>query len=269
MRTDYILTGLSLGLILSFVGVILVLTDLVGSERVTDRDALRIRLHQVLEKANEDFHDDFVIPFQIVRGVDEFGAVLNDWRNSFRIVDCVFESLLPFVYRFAIVEGEIVNIEGGQIDQLDGEAVYIGSRLLEQMKEGSSGARRKTKVEFIRLAISGIDYRRLSASLSESLSVRDSYLACVGFALHALENMVQVIWWLKTRWTEKQRKIICRYRELKNQHDVARSLGISQSTVSQTLRRADFDFVTRLEKFVNQGLVIVPRCMLDIPRCTV
>lgn len=226
---------------------ILVLTDLVGSEKVEEREILRSKLHYVLGQANQRFGDRLVIPFQVVKGVDEFGAVLKSWADSFRIIDYVFEKMLPFVYRFVVVEGAVLNVESGQVSALDGNAVYEGTRLIEKMKARSSKKEKNLLMELVRF-----DVVRVENPFGSNLNISLKELS-----LDALEVLVWIIWRQKIRWTKRQREVVSRYRELKNQKELSKELGITQSCVSQILRRADFEFINKMENFINYGFNIL------------
>jgi len=218
-------------------GLVFIISDLIGSEKVKweKRDFLLSQLKGILNKANEGYSEDFVIQFQIIRGVDEFGAVLGGWSNSFRVMDYIYENMLPFVYRFVAVESEVITLESRDMNELDGaaaETIHKVSRLMERLKRAKAS-----------------ENNLFGLSRARSISGTGRHFALVN---SLIEDCVWSTWRQKARWTKRELEVVRLYRELGNQRRVAEALGVTQANVSKILSRADFAFIKRREEKLSE-----------------
>jgi len=63
----------------------------------------------------------------------------------------------------------------------------------------------------------------------------------------ALADEVNLLFLLKARWTDRQRRVVDAYRDADSQAAAADSLGVSQSAVSQALSRASWPAIREIE----------------------
>lgn len=199
-----------------------VLGDVVGSREIADREAFRDAIAAAVGTVNERYAEDVGAEFALVKGVDEIAGVLVDLRNLYRILRTVVSAVRPGSIRFAVVYGEIdVGAAGEPVDRLDGPAFHrADERLAEVADEG------------LYLAFAG-RHGRFDPLVAAS----------VNLLLMARED-----------WTDRQRAMVAAYEEAGTQTAVADRFGVSQQTVSATLRRADWPRLARLEESVDDVL---------------
>lgn len=199
-----------------------VLGDVVGSRNIEDRESFRDSIEAVLEAVNERYGDDVVGEFALVKGVDEIAGVLRDPRNVYELLRDVVSAARPGAIRFAVVYGEIdVGAAADTVVEMDGPAFHRADETLADVAEAD-----------------------LYVAFSGRRPPLDPLIAtCINLLLMARED-----------WTDRQRAMVDAYRETGRQASVADRLGVSQQTVSATLRRADWPRLSRLEDVVNEAL---------------
>lgn len=199
-----------------------VLGDVVGSRDIEDREGFRDAIASVLGAVNERYADDVVGEFALVKGVDEIAGVVRDPRNLYRLLRDVVAAARPGAIRFAVVYGEIdVDAAGDSVVAMDGPAFHRADELLADVADAD-----------LYLAFAG------------RWPPLDGFVgACVNLLLMARED-----------WTDRQRAMVAAYEEAGTQAAVADRFGVSQQTVSSTLRRADWARLAHLEAVVNEAL---------------
>jgi len=199
-----------------------VLGDVVASRELADRAAFRETIDATLDAVNERYAVDVAGEFALVKGVDEIAGVVHTPRNLYRLLRDVVSAARPGAIRFAVVYGEIdVGSAGDAVGEMDGPAFHRADEALADVAEadlyvGFAGRR------------PGFD-PLVAASINLLLMAREG-------------------------WTERQRAMVAAYDDTGTQEAVAERLGVSQQTVSATLRRADWSRLARLEDEVNEAL---------------
>lgn len=199
-----------------------VLGDVVASREIDDREAFRDTIEAALDAINERYADDVVGEFTFLKGVDEIAGVIQDPRNLYRILRDVVSAARPGAIRFAVVHGEIdVGAEGSDVGEMDGPAFHRADEALIEVAEAD-----------------------LYVSFSGRRPAFDPLI-------EASINLLLVV---REDWTDRQRAMVAAYEETGTQADVANRFGVSQQTVSATLRRADWPRLSRIEGDVNAAL---------------
>ncbi|MFC7200179.1 SatD family protein [Halospeciosus flavus] len=198
-----------------------VLGDVVRSRAVDDREAFRERLETACEDAN-DVTEGVVAPFSVLKGIDEIGGVLDRASDVYRIARSVATQLRPHRIRLAVARGTVdVGLETGDVARMDGGAFHEASDLLERVeREGLY-----------------FDLRTGRRSLDTSVA-----------------DVVNLLLEQRHEWTDRQREVAERYRELGAQQAVADELDVSQQAVSRTLQQASWPLVSTVEERLQRTL---------------
>jgi DNA-binding transcriptional ArsR family regulator len=169
----------------------------------------------VLTKLSETHEPALLTALEVQAGVDEFGGVLRPGRIG-DVLLSLWENFREVPIRYSLASGEIdVLLEGDgnrslpSLSGADGSALHRATAQLEELRESRS-------LFGIRLGEKPSPTGALLSSLGEM-----SYL-------HLLS------------WTARQAEVFFAYRRLGVQTEVARELGIDQSTVSHTLSKLEY-----------------------------
>lgn len=198
--------------------------DLVGSRKVSDRAELSLAVRRAIEQTDHAFTDAFHAPAELTRGVDEISAVLYDPSLSYRICTYLNEQLHPYEFRFAVVRGLIdVNVSSRDASSMDGPAFHRAADLVER-------ARKENRAILFDLSLQ-------RPALEE--------------ALNKVANLCHL---LRKSWTDPQREVVTLYRRLGRQDLVADSLGLTQQAISRLLSRAHWTEIEDAETWIDTVL---------------
>lgn len=191
------------------------LCDVRGSRDLDDREEFGRHLQVTARRLTESHRSALLTRFETQAGIDEFGAVLEPGRVG-DILTALWERLQSVPVRTALAAGRIDVLMQGEEDEglpafsnADGPALHRAARLLDELRTSGS-----------LFAIRGPSEEGRTDSLLSSLAEM-TYL-------HVLS------------WTERQAEVFFAYRRSGVQTEVARELGIQQSTVSHTLSKLEY-----------------------------
>lgn len=183
-----------------------VVGDVVGSRSVEDRDRLRERLLDGLDRTNEALGDRLLAPFATLKGVDELGGVLDGPAGIDRAIMEIVEAIHPTEIRIAVAIGEIdVGVETGAIASMDGPAFHAADERLGALADAGRN-----------VAIAGVD----------------------GPLATAVEDLLDLVVHYRSTWTDRQAEVVSAYRTTESVSAVADRLDVTPQTVSRTLQRA-------------------------------
>lgn len=203
------------------------IADLVNSRRVTDRQGLARRLQVALQALRATFADEWLVPITNAKGIDELSAALLRPDRAFDIATALNELVWPEKFRWALGAGTIdIGLESGDAGDLDGTAFHVAADALRRAKS--------QKILFA-LAVPGLDKGSLALIEAAALA-------------HA-ESM--------ERWSERQREFVRAARVEQTQLAVAEQFEVSAQTVSQSLLRAGFGTMQRIEEAIHWRLAEV------------
>ncbi|MDZ7373959.1 MAG: SatD family protein [candidate division KSB1 bacterium] len=194
--------------------------DLRASRRAPDRGELQNRLRTAIDRANAQFRDQLLAPFQITLG-DEWQGLLVDASAAYRVAAFFRDALAPQGITVGVGEGELATDLVTDVRQMDGEAFHRSRTALEEAK------RRGVAVAF----------RMRDPSVDPLLS-----------------GIASLIFDLYERWTPVQRERYCLLRELGTMAEVARRLSVSVAAVSQSLSSARAARVQECEDALSEFL---------------
>lgn len=200
------------------------IADLVNSRRVKDRQGLARRLQAALQALRSSFAEEWLVPITNAKGIDELSAALVRPDSAFDIAVSLNEQVWPEKFRWALGAGEIdIGLETGDAGDLDGTAFHRAADALRRAKAQKS---------LFALAVPGLD--KGSATLIEAAALAHS--ECM------------------ERWSERQREVVRAARMHQTQQAVAEQFGVSAQTVSQSLLRAGFGTMRRIEEAIHWRL---------------
>jgi len=193
-----------------------VIGDIVASKTIIDRAAAQEKLSRTLSKVNAEYAGDIASKFMITLG-DEFQGLLKTGAHAVDIAERIGRALYPMRVRFGIGAGPITTaIDTERPLGADGPAYYHARAAISAIKAAEH--KRMEPPSDIRTGIEG--YPDVAEAVNTILMLNAT---------------------LKTRWAERQREVITVYMESGGtQSDVARKLGVHQSSVQKALSHADF-----------------------------
>jgi len=200
--------------------------DVMSSRKIKEKEAFRKKLDKVCREINMAYAGDIYADFRILKGIDEIEGVLLNISKSYEIMTALSEQLFPQSMRFVIALDYIdTALDTRYVTKMDGPAFHKASDMIHGLK--------KTKLFF-----------EMSAG-NEALDI-------------AINGEVNLIMLLKKNWSTRQHQIVREYREKKNQDEVAKALGITQQSVSRTLKRCMWHEITFIEEKLNYVLSHYP-----------
>lgn len=191
--------------------------DIRGSRLIKDRKETQKKLEAILKGINQKYGGDIVSKFTITLG-DEFQGLLSSGTNVIKIITEIENRLHPVKMRFGIGVGEIsTQINHDLAIGADGSSYYEARRAVEYLKQ--SEKKKQSAVADIRLEVFG--RRQDSADL--------------------VNTILSLMSALERSWTGRQRQTIwAMLEEPDSQVNVAKRLGVQQSTVQKSLSGSHF-----------------------------
>lgn len=208
------------------------LGDVVGSRDIEDRAAFRRTLVDACDVANETCGSDLDAPFELLKGIDEFGGVLTSPAPVYDVVDEFAAAVRPHEIRFAVAAGEIdVAPDSGDVTRMDGPVFHRADELLADLADSPF---------------------RFAMDLDERAdSDDDGWADALG---DALADEINLLLFRKREWTDRQREVVALYEEHGSQREVAEALGVSQPAVSRALDRAMWKPLREIEDRLRETL---------------
>lgn len=196
--------------------------DVVGSKKIKDREKFQKRLQAACDQVNTTYTKDIYAPLKITKGTDEVSGVLTKVENLYKIVNTISEKICPYLIRFAIFYGFLdIALESKDAAKIDGDAFHKAAGLMSYL------------VKTEELAI---------------LQINDSLID------RLLTSQMNLIFFLKKRWTKRQFEVVTLYKELESQEKVANRLRITQPTTSDIIKSANYDEILKAEQTINDAL---------------
>lgn len=189
-------------------GRYVVLADVVGSREIEDRQAFRDRLATALATANDRHGDAIAAPFEIIKGIDEFGGVLDELAPVYELLHVILNRLHPVGVRVAIAGGGIdVGRLADGVAALDGPAFHTADEVIADVAAAELYA--------------GVETGRAPDPL--------------------VASTLNLLLMARADRTDRQIEVIEAYERHGTQVAAAAELDVPQQAVSQALQRADYD----------------------------
>lgn len=191
---------------------IVIVTDVVNSRKIKDRNKFKQVLHKAILHLNKKYKASFTAPIKILKGIDELAMVIKHTDVIYSIIDELNSAIAPVNMRYAIVLGKIdTGIMQKDVSKMDGEAFHRATYHIKALKKNE---------------------------LLISSNVFDTYSS-------KSINLLQI---LKSKWTIKQRKIYNLYKRLNNQQEIAKKMNVTQQTISKTLNSINGQAISIIER---------------------
>lgn len=192
---------------------IVLLADLKESRKKEGRDAVGQRIREGLGTVSRRFEDHLVTAFDVQRGIDEFGGVIETDAPSGEVLLELWKTLHPHEVRFSLARGSldvVPQTSNPSVHEFDGPALHAAAEALDAMdREGKL----------------------------VSLTLEDRETDPV------LEDLANLLYFQVLDWTSHQLEVYEAYRREGSQAEVADHFGISQPTVSEILGNVRSRFV--------------------------
>ncbi len=196
------------------------LGDIVHSRKIESKELFMTALNTALNHANIDFKSDFHAPLKSIKGLDEIGGAMKSIHNFYRISTILTESLHPVKLRISVVYGVIdLGYNSGDIVKMDGPAIHKASETIEHLRQ-----------------------QKLLFDLYVDNPIIDS----------SLTGQLNLLGLIKKKWSQRQMEVFRKYRQSRNQRQVANELGITQQAVSAFLNHSMYRQIELLEEKLNQ-----------------
>lgn len=192
-----------------------VLADVVNSQKIEERERFEQKLKTAIATINKR-HQEFIhTEFAVIKGVDEFGGVINSIGPVAEIQKTFSRILHPEQFRMAVVIDTIdVNKDSERISEMDGRAFARGDTILSGLERSG-----------FRFALSG-QYGYIDDLISDEI------------------NLLEII---RSNWSEKTAEIVKQYEKYDKQKEVADRLNISPQNVSYHLSKPSVELVLKIE----------------------
>jgi SatD family protein len=200
------------------------IADLEDSRLVEDRRGLADRLQAALAKLADLYADDWLAPIASSKGIDELSSALTRPDRAFEIAVAMNERVWPERFRWALGAGTIdIGLETGDATALDGTAFHAAADALRRAK----------------------DSRLLFTVSLDGVAAGSLGLIEAAAQAHA-EFMAD--------WSPRQHEFVRAARAEPVQLGISQAFGVTPQTVSQSLKRARFDTMVRIEHAIGQRL---------------
>ena len=184
-----------------------ILADIIGSRDIEDRRVFRESLTNALDTVNDQFASAMGVPFEPIKGIDEFGGVLTDLAPIYELVQVVLHAIHPVEARIVVATGgiDVGHFDAG-IGSLDGPAFHRADELLTTLSDED--------------LYFGMDTGQPADAL-----------------VATTVNLLMMI--LRDR-TSRQIEVVEAYEAHGTQTAAAADLDVPQQSISQTLQRAEY-----------------------------
>lgn len=198
---------------------VVVIGDIVGSRELPDRASVQDRYREAIEAFNERAMSRLAAPLELTGG-DEAKTILEDPSAALDVVTELSDAMYPVTLAWGIGRGPIHTSWVPEVGRLDGPCFHRARRAIDEAsREG------------------------IWASAAGFSSLDDQVLTA----------LFRLIGALRASWTESQVRSIRAVRD-RSQKEAAREIGLTESGISKSLRRAQFHDVRAGEAAVGELL---------------
>lgn len=208
--------------------MVIVVADIVGSRRISDRRGFSEIIGTALSETNAEYEDAIVGKFSLTKGIDEFSGVLRSPKVLPEICAGIQVRLGSVGVRFSAVRGEVdIYEEGGVARGFDGPAFHQASSRMDSLER--QGQRFGYLDQYS-------DQDELGFMMAGNLMT---------FCLRTIQG-----------WPERTARVAARAwaEEDIGQAELAEELGVTQQSVSASLKRAEYDLLS--DSIVSVGLYL-------------
>ncbi len=224
------------------------LGDVVHSRAIEDREGFQEQLEDICGRFTAGRRDDVYGNFKILKGIDEFGGVLQSLANLYEIVTAFHDGLRPHEVRIAVASGDIdVGLASADVEKMDGEAFHRATERVEELEDESMVFDLLLGVEG-GVGGAGLDEDDRSRTGDADFGRADANLG------RAIADEVNLLLDLRSEWTDRQREVVAVRESVDTQTAAAEELGVTQQAVSNVLAGAKWPLVHSVEERLRETL---------------
>ncbi len=197
-----------------------VIGDIVDSRKIENREEVQNKVKSVLDNINKTYSQSIKSKFLITLG-DEFQGLLLPHSPVNKIMSEILDDLYPVEFRFGLGFGEITTEISEYALGMDGPAFYLARQAVEE-SEKEKGA----SVVF-------------KANVMDELKIRN---------INVMFNSLFII---RRLWSDQFKSNLKFIRKNQTQNELAKELGVYQSTVSNLLNKNQWYSVKKVEKEID------------------
>lgn len=196
------------------------LGDVVLSRNIARREEFQLCLQRACSKATKQFPATVHTKIKLLKGADEFGAVLNSWQDVFDMVNMILDEIHPYQVRFSLVRDVIdVGENSDDVAKMDGPAFHRAASIINELKQ------------------TGLQFKMATGDPQTDISI---------------SNQVSMLLLLRQRWTVKHHQIVMEYRKNETQQFIAKKMKITQQEVSRLSRQIYWKQYHVMENLIRQ-----------------
>ena len=190
--------------------------DLVGSRALDDRAGAQRHMETALEAANERWADELAASFVVTLG-DEYQGMLKRPDHAFEVIATLESALCGVRARYGVGLGTLTTPLRSEAIGMDGPCFHLARAAVERGKR------------------------------------EDRWITVSGFGAgrdDLLNGVLRLMGGVRWEWTDVQAETVFAAREADEQKAVARSRGVSEATVSKSLKAALYESFVEAERVV-------------------
>lgn len=198
-----------------------IIGDIVQSKEVNDRNKLKTKFKNVIEKINSEYENNIIADFLIQEG-DSVQGLLYKSSSSYDLVQDFKKYMEPAKIVFGIGIGTLsTTLTADSItSELDGEAYHRAKKMLEKAKK-----------------------KRPTVCYSFEGQTSD--------LINSLISFIEIN---RSSRTDHQKEVVKLYKKFKNQEKVAKKLNKTQATISSILNKALYHQIKEAESNIKKYL---------------
>lgn len=191
--------------------------EIIDSKNVKNREQIQKQLYGVLDQINQEHEEDISAKFMPTVG-NEFQGLICKGANVMKMILEIKNKMYPTKIRFGIGIGEITTEIHSEMSILANGPGYEKAReALEILR--SSANKNQSRIADVHLEVVGDNQERT----------------------RLVNSIFSLLTTLEYDWSDRQREIICdMMKHQDKQSNVAKRLGITQSTVQKSLTAAHY-----------------------------
>lgn len=193
-----------------------ILGDVISSKKLENRNEFQKNIIKACEIVNQKYSKDIYANFNILKGTDEIGAVLNGIDNFYEMILDIFEIIGLNVVRFVLVKGIIdTGLDQREISRMDGPVFHEAAGMIKELK--------KEKLLF-------------------KISTRDEIFDKL------VAGNINLIYLIENKWSPKKIEIIKKYEKSRDQKEVAGKLGMKQQDISYHIQSTNWREIQKIKE---------------------
>ncbi len=215
-----------------------VIADIIGSKQISDRNSVQKHLEQVLDQINLTYRYAIASQFIITLG-DEFQGVLHEGSVTLKVIDRIQREMHPIKFRFGIGVGSIsIRLQSDTSLGSDGTAFHLARALIEEVR--------------------ALESRKAEAKTNMLITIENQQTTSA-----LVNSLFKLIWALQENWTERQRQVIATLLQYNDtQEEIAKKLGIVQSSVQKSLASSQYYFYKEATDTISHTLKTIVNASL-------